>query len=176
MSVEYLHWASGQHGSGRQTLSGASAALAVNGQPPEVQWPYDTARKDNVPSYSPPASATGPFRTTTVDKSLNDVPAVVTELSSGRCAVLVIGVTDRFLRAAGGLVTDDGSGTEAHAVVAVGAATYAGQLKVPGVAPQATLLCIRNSWGSGWGVDGHALMTADAIDNCLIAAVTIAPT
>ncbi|MEM7094294.1 MAG: C1 family peptidase [Actinomycetota bacterium] len=123
-----------------------------------------------------PSTVTGPFERATLDTFPDDVPAVVAELVARRSVVVVMRVTDRFISAPGGLVTDGGAGAEAHAVVAVGAARYVGEDTIPGIERQSTLLCVRNSWGVGWGVEGHALMTADAIDNCFITAFTIAPT
>lgn len=30
------------------------------------------------------------------------------------------------------------------------------------------LLCVRNSWGSGWGAEGHKLITEAALHECHI--------
>src|SRR4051794_4054466 len=56
---EYLYWASKQHDSPGPgtTFPAVRDALATEGQPLEVAWPYDEHRDDQDPGYVPPAAA-----------------------------------------------------------------------------------------------------------------------
>jgi C1A family cysteine protease len=50
----------------------------------------------------------------------------------------------------------------------VGAASVRGDDLEPDLREGNRLLCIRNSWGAGWGVDGHKLISEDAVNECAI--------
>jgi C1A family cysteine protease len=78
-------------------------------------------------------------------------------LDEGRIVVLGLFITDAFIRCdASGVVADvsDDPERSGHAVLAVG---Y-------GLDKKGTkYLLIRNSWGSGWGISGHAWMSKQYI-------------
>nr|WP_279218200.1 C1 family peptidase [Rhodococcus erythropolis] len=170
-SAEYLHWSSGKYHSGRGDPRAAGAALQRDGQPPEHQWPYDANLNDADPSYVPRATLKGPFQFGRTDRILSSVDDMVLEIDGGGWPVIALRVTDRFQRAEGGLVLPGGRGSAGHAVLAVGVATVlgaAGELK-----QDDRLICIRNSWGDRWGVNGHALITEQALNECMIFATAL---
>lgn len=175
LSVEYLHWSSGNYSGGRGTALAAAGALRADGQPDGPQWPYLEHNDDSDPGYMPPSTVIGPFSRAALRLSQTDVDMLSADLSSGCLPVIALRVTDAFLVAAGGVVREDGPGSDGHAVAAVGIAQYAGAQSVGGVLPGERLVCVRNSWGRSWGVDGHALMTEAALQKCVVGALVVDP-
>lgn len=173
LSIEFLHWNSGNYRGGRGTIVAAAEALNSDGQPEETQWPYLLTNDDTHPGYKPPSSVVGPFSRAGIRLSLVDIDELTLELGDGHLPVLAIRVTDAFLVARGGFVRDDGSGSDGHAVTAVGIAEYVGTASRDGVGPGTRLVCIRNSWGQAWGMGGYALMTEGALTACAIGAVVV---
>ncbi len=174
-SVEYLHWSSGTYPGGRGTVLAAAAALRTDGQPEEVQWPYLEHNDDAHPGYGPPNTVVGPFSKVVIRLSTIDVDTWIADLTSGRLPVVALRVTDTFLAATGGIVVEDGPGIGGHAVTAVGVAQYTGPQDLGVVHPGDRLVCVRNSWGEQWGVDGYALMTETALAECGIGSLVVDP-
>jgi hypothetical protein len=174
-SVEYLHWNTGAYAGGRGTVLAAAAALRAEGQPEEVQWPYLEHDDDADPAYGPPSTVIGPFSTAAVRLSAVDVDTLIADLASGRLPVVALRVTDAFLVAAGGVVGEDGRGTDGHAVAAVGVAQYTGQQDLGTMHAGDRLVCVRNSWSELWGVDGYALITESALSRCAIGSFLVDP-
>ena len=174
-SVEYLHWGSGQYPGGRGTVLAAADALRSDGQPENDQWPYMDVNDDAHPGYLPPSTVTGPFSKATVRLSGVDVDNLIRDLASDRLPVIALRVTDAFLAATGGVIGPDGRGADGHAVAAVGVAQYTGLQDLGVVHHNDRLVCLRNSWGQGWGVDGHALITEAALAECAIGSFVIDP-
>ena len=175
LSIEYLHWSSGQYPGGRGTVLAAAEALRSDGQPENDQWPYMDVNDDTRPSYLPPSTVTGPFSKANVRLSGVDVDTLIRDLASERLPVIALRVTDAFLAATGGVIGADGRGADGHAVAAVGVAQYAGVQDLGVVHPNDRLVCLRNSWGLRWGVDGHALITEAALSACAIGSFVIDP-
>lgn len=174
-SVEYLHWNAGAYPGGRGTVPATAAALRAVGQPEAVQWPYLEHNDDADPGYGPPSTAVGPFSTATVRLSAIDVDSLIAGLNSTRLPVIALRVTDAFLAAAGGIVGEDGPGTDGHAVAAVGVAQYTGQQDLGSVHPGERLVCVKNSWSERWGVGGYALITESALSTCAIGSFLVDP-
>ncbi len=172
-SVEYLHWSSGQYPGGRGTVLAAAQALRSDGQPVDAQWPYLSYNDDAHPEYLPPSTVVGPFSKATVRLSKVDVDTVIGDLASGRLPVVALRVTEEFLAAKGGVVGQDGPGADGHAVAAVGVAQHTGSKDLGVVHPSDRLVCVRNSWGQRWGVDGHALITEAALSECALGSFVI---
>lgn len=172
-SAEYLHWASGNYAGGRGIPAAASRALSDDGQPPADQWPYAEGTDDTAAGYSPPVQVVGPFaRRTSVSQSL-DFDDLVDALRDGQWPILGLRVTDAFAAAGAGIVLPNGPGRGGHAVLMVGAARVSGTALAPQVGDGERLLCVRNSWGTAWGLDGHKLITEKAIGQTLITAFVL---
>jgi hypothetical protein len=173
LSAEYLHWASGHHPGGRGCLPAAGLAMATDGQPPEPQWSYRDDTDDTDASYAPGSSVVGPFTRRRADRRLTGLDQVIAELQQGRWVVVALRVTDAFAADGAGIVLPDGPGRAGHAVIAVGAATVMGDQLQPDLRDGDRLLCIRNSWGSGWGADGHKLITEVALNSTHILSLAL---
>lgn len=174
-SVEYLHWRSAAYPGGRGRPIAAATVLHLDGQPPDAQWRYDPDLDETSVSYRLPSGVTGPFARAEVRAVPLTFDALDVELKAGRWPVVALRVTPAFAAAAGGVVPSDGSGGGGHAVLAVGLAEYEGKAAVGSVKPGEHLVCVRNSWGNGWGVDGHALMTEAALAQCGLGSFVVEP-
>lgn len=176
LSAEYLHWATGQYPGGRGNPHAAAQALRNDGQPPHEQWPYDVATDDRDGQYAPPATVKGPYNCRRADRYLADLDGVIAELGQGRWPIVALRVTDAFAAAGSGIVLPDGPGRAGHAVLAVGVLAVSGTSLEPHLHDGERLLCVRNSWGAGWGVDGHKLISETALNDCHIASFVLDPT
>lgn len=164
-SVEYLHWSSGQYPGGRGTVRAAAEALRLDGQPEDSQWTYSDDNDDTLPGYLPPSTVIGPFSKATIRLSNVNVDTLIGDLVSDRLPVVALRVTDAFMMAKGGVIGPDGPGADGHAVAAV---QYTGSEDLGAVRPSDRLVCLRNSWGQRWGIDGYALITEAALSECAI--------
>jgi C1A family cysteine protease len=156
LAEEVLYWGAKQIDGNRDNgtrFTSANDALQRWGQPAEALWPYEEARDQRAPTYSPPDDAIDArhcHRAALRAVSL-DVTAVRTELAAGRPVALGIPVWDGFRRAeAEPLPAPTLAQTypTRHAVVAVG------------YDPGRNAMLIRNSWGEGWGDAGHLWVDA----------------
>lgn len=173
LSAEYLHWASGNYPGGRGIPDAARTALRTDGQPPADQWPYTEATDEDDAGYAPPPQVVGPFTHRNAADQPLDFDELVTSLEDGRWPILGLRVTNAFTAAGSGIVLPDGPGRAGHAVLLVGAARVATDALRPHLAEGDRLLCIRNSWGGTWGLDGHKLITETAIAQTLITAFVL---
>jgi Papain family cysteine protease len=157
LSAEYLHFHATRR-AGVPLNAGVGIeptrdALRLNGQPLERECAYAVPRDDG---WIPPQMTTVWKR----DSSL--VPGqpskvLALALRDGRADVLVLGISRSFFvpDAKLHLVTEDGaSDRQLHAVVVVGLASLGGVLS----------FLVRNSWGTTWGLEGHAWLAATYVD------------
>lgn len=172
LSIEYLHWACGPGGRGH--LFGLRPALRDTGQPPRAQWPYDSRLNDTTGTYHPPAAVTGPFRTAVPRRVPHTPKRLADQLHSDLLPMAVIRVTTPFLNPSDGVVDGTEHGSDGHAVTVVGIARLETSLDTLPAGHH--LVCVRNSWGPGWGIEGHALITERAWNACAMSAVVIEPT
>ncbi len=152
LSEETLHWGAkqidGDTDEGTSFDAGA-AALGQTGQPAEHHWPYDANRDGTDASYVPPSAALDPAnrRRAGLSRVNPTIDHLRAELADGRAVAIGIPLWDGFYLPDRGELSSpaqhDLNGA-LHAVVAVGYDDGAGRI------------VIRNSWGSGWGEQGHA--------------------
>ncbi len=150
-----------QRRAGRSPSTGAIlpamlTALKKDGQPIESDWPYLFALPNNIEAYRPPGELIvfrrqGEPRPTGVNE-------IIEHLQTGQPSIVLMTLSDAFYSPG-----DDGTvralrdelpdPARRHAVVAVGHGTIDGTRAI----------LVRNSWGTEWGVDGHAWLLEDFI-------------
>jgi hypothetical protein len=158
LSAEFIFYHA-QRRAGRAPDTGASlphllTALRADGQPIEAAWPYLTALPAKDEDYGPPSKA-AVFRRAG-DHLTGGVDEIIAALDAGRPMLVLMMLSDAFYmpNPAGVVTPDPGEAPDplrCHAVLAVGHG------RVSGTEPA---ILIRNSWGAGWGVAGHAWLPA----------------
>jgi len=153
LSPEFLFWAAKQR-DGAPNIDGTTPAALMRaleeiGQPLESKWPYQTSRPWPFIGYHPPVIA--PSDLYTRGSSTASVMTVATDaLAAGNTPVFALGITRTFYGPVGGSVIHvPGERVEAgHGILVTGYGHHNGD-------PH---FLIRNSWGTSWGVAGHALI------------------
>lgn len=162
LAEEVLHWGSKQLDGGRRggtTFLAAHSALRQWGQPPESFWPYDERRDESATGYDPPLDAIDKLNCyrAGLKRIRADIQAIKISIADSQPVLLGIPIYTSFYTPTDGVISIP-SGGEAqmggHAVLVVG---YDDQ---PGKG-----LVIRNSWGDGWGDNGHAYLPYGYINN-----------
>lgn len=156
LSCEFVYFHA-QRRAGRSPEHGAVLpamleALCGEGQPEEAGWPYLDVLPQGGATWGPPAEVGARFgRTGIADRG--DVACVRSMLSLGRPIVVLSTLSRSFFMPVDGVVSpapgEQPEPSQRHAVIAVGYGRVDGE--------PATL--IRNSWGTGWGIEGHAWLT-----------------
>jgi hypothetical protein len=135
-------------------ISAAREALELDGQPLESACPYAAPR----PSGWTPTASIAPIWKRDSSLCVGGPSDVLNEaVANGRIHVLVLRISRSFFQPEPGshLVAEDGDTVRRlHAVAVVGASTVAG---VPA-------FLARNSWGTGWGLEGHAWVPLTYVD------------
>lgn len=127
-------------------------ALRLDGQPVEAGWPYLAAVPADVSAWTPPFGVGACFGRNGMTGSV-DLVGVRSMLALARPMVLLTMLSQSFFMPVAGVV--DAGPEEApepslrHAIVAVGYGDVDGE----------NAILVRNSWGAGWGIDGHAWIT-----------------
>ena len=160
LSTEHLFYHAVQRTPGRNPSGGVNmpnciAALSRDGQCPEAGWPYLDAAPD-LERWTPPATAKPSFKRRS-ELSSNSIAAITAELDSERPVVVALLLGERFYAPDpdGAIVFGPGDDdTDYHAVLAVGYGRDETQ----------RYLLVRNSWGSEWGLDGHAWVAAPYLE------------
>jgi len=160
LSAEYLYYHGVNRTPGRNphlgvTLPAISEALRHDGQCLEVGWPYLDPFPGDLKSWRPPATATPVFRRDTAPIA-NAMDDLIAGVDADKPTVLTLLLGARFHMPASGVV-EPGPGdvdTDYHAVLAVG----------HGRDGTRRYVLVRNSWGNGWGFDGHAWIAADYLE------------
>lgn len=171
LSAEYLFYKSAEYMpngnvSNGITFESLGFALELHGQPRETEWPYQSTEPR---PWTPPA-ITKVWMAKSKAKSGSCIKAVNQLIATGLPFVLVIRLTDGFINVGGPMyaIPSAGHGFGGHAVLAIGVGSDA-------VGDEHLL--IRNSWGAGWGGEGHAWLPMKYLSDkllgfCDLAAVT----
>ena len=141
------------------TARAASDALLKEGQPYESQWPYQNTTAGALALGSPPDTIQVfrrelPLGSTSFDQ-------VCGLLDAGRPVLLGVRISESFYSpntegVVGEKSPDPDTGN--HAMIAVGHGTTA----------KGSCVLVRNSWGSTWGLNGHAFVEKGYLENRLI--------
>jgi C1A family cysteine protease len=156
LSVEYLFYqtvalsaaADPDQGS---SMEEAALALSREGQPVSTAWPYQPAQAYGA-DWSPPPFNSEAYKVVMTPGTMS-FDEIAVSLSAGRTVVIGLFITDAFIRCdASGIIADASTDPErsGHAVLAVGRGS-----DLSG----GDFLLVRNSWGTGWGMQGHAWMS-----------------
>lgn len=145
-------------------LRSTMAALALFGVPPEEFWPYDQAGFDMEPpgfcySLASNYQAISYYRLDAPGMTRDALlPAIKKNLAAGIPAMFGFAVYSSYVQSKGtGKIPFPGSREKSvggHAIVAVG---YDDSISIKGENGPETkgALLVRNSWGSGWGMEGY---------------------
>lgn len=157
-SADYLHF----HAAKRANvglnegvgLSSVRDALESDGQPLEEECPYSAARLD---TWVPPSDLTAIWTRGSAVRAGTPSDLLRAALDVHRAHVLVLRISRSFHAPdpRSHLVSEDGGkDRRLHAVVIIGMATVNGD----------SAFLARNSWGPGWGNEGHAWLPEPYID------------
>lgn len=147
-------------------VSAALRALRDNGQPMESEWPYSPSLPQDLSSWQPPASANAFQHPASSNKLTFD--EVCCSVDANHPVAIVLLLSETFYAPSNeGLVEHLSSDldTTTHAIVAVG---YAKTQK-------GDYLLVRNSWGTDWGMDGHAFLSRKYIEGRIVETIVIKP-
>ncbi|MBS1892553.1 MAG: C1 family peptidase [Actinobacteria bacterium] len=167
LGEELLHWRSKQidsDGGEGASPTAVSQALEDPGQSAGDLWPYDPDRDQGSPTYKPPASALDPERMRRA--VLSEIPAELESIRGQLCrgTAVILGLTlwRSFFKPRDGEIDSpapfDLLPGALHAVTVVGFRL------------DDQSLLIRNSWGRGWGLDGHARIQSSALAEAAVGA------
>jgi hypothetical protein len=158
-SEEVLHWKARQLSGAYQAgvaFDAIATAISTIGQPREEFWPYEPFRNESDPSYQPPPDAIQIFECVT--GVIQPVPSITdrirAEVSASRPVVLGIGLSTEFAGSIDGVVElpkDPTDFRDNHAVLVVG---FDDDSRLGD-------FIFRNSWGEGWGENGHGFLPYD---------------
>lgn len=154
LSCEFAFYAA-QKRAGRPPTSGALLstmldALRLDGQPDEKGWPYLAAVPADHRLWTPPATV-GPLYGRNGQRDGTDLSSILAALDRDTPVLMLTMLSRSFFQPRGDGVVDPANDelpepAQRHAVVAVGHGTVDGT----------PAILIRNSWGPGWGLEGHA--------------------
>ena len=157
LSCEFAFYAA-QKRAGRPPTSGALLstmldALRLDGQPDEKGWPYLAAGPADHRLWTPPATV-GPLYGRNGQRDGTDLSSILAALDRDTPVLMLTMLSRSFFQPRGDGVVDPANDelpepAQRHAVVAVGHGTVDGT----------PAILIRNSWGPGWGLEGHAWLT-----------------
>lgn len=156
LSCEFAFY-NAQQRAGRSPTQGAVLdamldTLKIEGQPVEAGWPYIEVEAIHASTWLPPTTIGACFgRNGTAGRG--DLSGIRSAVAAGQPTVVLTMLSASFFAPVDGII-DEAPGerpepSQRHALVAVGTGKVFGM--------PATL--VRNSWGSGWGLEGHAWVT-----------------
>jgi C1A family cysteine protease len=166
LGEELLYWRCKKiDGDGADGTGPASAAQALldPGQSAATLWPYDGQRDERNTTYEPPAGAleTDAMRHGSLAATEASAANIGGLLGAGQAVVLGIDLWPQFFEGHGGEL-------RAPATTELLGAPHA--VTVVGFERAGEWLLIRNSWGEGWGEEGHARLPEAALEVAAIGA------
>lgn len=149
------------------TLPAVLATVRHDGQPEEAGWPYLPAIPADLTAWLPPAEV-GPRFGRAGAPYAHDVGPIIAEIDAQRPVILLMMLSRSFFMPRPDGVVQPAAGeapepARRHAVIAVGHGTVQAE----------RALLVRNSWGPGWGLAGHAWLTEGFIAPRLFAAALL---
>lgn len=156
LSAEYLYWLGRKSDPDAPSDGGVASShlmqgLGTTGQPELEIWPYDPGLDDESEAYAPPTGEYQLYRRASQRCPIT-ADQVRSAIERGTPPVAVISVTQDFCDRHGGVVAEVDGETPSiglHAVLVIGIAS-----NMDGEES----FIVRNSWGSDWGWQGHALV------------------
>jgi C1A family cysteine protease len=123
-----------------------------DGQPADAAWPYLASVPNDLSQWAPPNDV-GQLYHGKGARSAGSVVEIKNAIDQDQTVLIVLTLSDAFYLGpdADGVIDSAESAdlTRVHALVAVGHGTHG---------PNGLTL-VRNSWGDGWGVSGHAWLS-----------------
>ena len=128
---------------------GAALTAATDGQPTEADYPYQIIEPT---APIPPLPNSFPLYGLPVQCYPTDIAQIIRTLRSGAPIGLGLQLTESFYRPVNGIITFEANvwPDELHAVTVVGL----------GWEHSDPYFLVRNSWGTGWGIQGNAWLPA----------------
>ena len=166
LSVEYLFYHSVQQMPAANpdegtTFDATASALLFEGQPAEQIWPYANIQAYGA-DWNPPAHS-APLHKAHLDSVPSNFDDIAAQFLQGRAVVMGLIITDSFYQCDHSgmlpLLTPD-TERAGHAVLGVGSASNGAD----------QFILVRNSWGAGWGMSGHAWLPRAYLELHLIEA------
>jgi hypothetical protein len=160
LSTEYAHYSACTRMPSFQPHLGTSGsamldALALDGQPPEEEWPYLAELPSDLTQYRPPNHVSGLLRH--FGEQLSTLDEVERALSGRRPVIMGLALSISFFRLSSAAILpadSDQNVVGTHAVLAVGLFSNGGDKGY----------LIRNSWGTKWGANGHGFVLRSYIE------------
>jgi len=141
--------------------------LRYDGQPEEQGWPYLPTNPKDTSSWQPPTDFGELFGRNSVQLSTH-VDALVEAMNQGNAVIVLLYLSQSFFMPnAQALVhptpRESAERSQRHAVIALGHGTSGAE----------RFILVRNSWGTGWGSDGHAWLSETFLSTRLFAAASL---
>ncbi len=141
------------------------ATLKGDGQPIEACWPYVAELFTDLAAWKPPASADPVYKCDSKGASAT-VSGIVEHLDRDQPVLFTMSISPAFYRPGSNGVVASGEALmpkRVHALVAVG----------HGARDADRFILVRNSWGTDWGLDGHAWVDVAYLAPRLLVAATM---
>ena len=165
LSCEYIyhHAVNSSHGDPRRGVDFDSIlrSLRTNGQPIESRWAYLGTVPPDISMWKPPIGITPLYRRDSV-RQAKDLDDILDRIDRDTPVIIGMTISRAFYQPGNeGIISanEPSDLSLRHAVVGLG----------HGLNGQDRLVLVRNSWGSAWGLNGHAWIAEHYLNPRLIA-------